>query len=90
MNLASAKIRLNRFDGIPLLRYNEGMNVIRELRTAIKEDGRSLYKLAKDAGLRYSVVHPLATGDKDNPTIETMNKLAAALGYDLRLIRKGR
>ena len=66
------------------------MNVIRELRAAIKADKRSLYQLAKDAGLRYSVVHPLANGDKDNPTVETMNKLAAALGYDLRLIRKGR
>lgn len=64
--------------------------MIKAFRAAIGNDPRSLYQLARDAGLRYSIVHPLATGEKDNPTVGTMNKLAAALGYELRLVRKGR
>lgn len=64
--------------------------MITTLQKAIRNDPRSLYQLARDAGLRYSVVHPLATGEQTNPTANTLNKLAAALGYELRLVRKGR
>lgn len=64
--------------------------MINAFQKAIENDKRSLYQLARDAGLRYSIVHPLATGKKNNPTVHTMEKLAAALGYELRLVRKGR
>ena len=82
--------KLTGFASLPVMRYNEDMNVIDAMRKLIQDDPRSLYQLAKDAGLRYSVVHPLATGARTGARASTLEALAAAMGYELRLVRKAR
>ena len=59
-----------------------------EIQKAMERDGRTLYAIAKDAGLSYSVVHRFARGDRVSVSLVTAAKLLKTLGYELR--RKGR
>ena len=59
-------------------------DLIGTLRKAIKRDGRTLYAIAKDSGLRYSVVHRFATGERTAINIVTAEKLCHTLGLELR------
>lgn len=58
-----------------------------ELRRARIAQKRSLRDLAADAGISHHSVHVLET--RERPTLVTLQRLAAALGYELRLVRKG-
>lgn len=66
-------------------------DLIAVLRKAIDRDVRSLYRIAKDCGLRYSVVHRFATGERVGISLVTTAKLCQTLGLELRSTRrKGR
>lgn len=59
-------------------------DLIGYLQRAIRDDGRSLYRLAKDAELRYSVVHRFATGERIGINLVTAAKLCKTLRLELR------
>lgn len=59
------------------------------IREAIELDGRSLYQLARDAGLRYSVLHRFARGERQKINIDTASALCGELGLELRQRRRG-
>ena len=63
------------------------------LRQAAIKDGRSMYVLAKDAGVPYPVLYYFMKGDKTGRkrkiSIETADRLAKALSLELRP-KKGR
>lgn len=62
------------------------------IRGAIERDRRSLYRLARDCGLRYSVLHRFATGERQKINIDTASALCDVLGLSLqpKLVKGGR
>lgn len=55
----------------------------------IDKDERSLYQLAKDAGVDYALLHRLVNGKvKKNIWLDTAFKLADALGVDVNDFRE--
>ena len=62
------------------------------LREAAETDGRSIFALARDAGIPYPVMYRFLKGDKDGRkwglTLTTADKLAEALGQELRPKKK--
>ena len=64
------------------------------LRQAAIADGRSMYRLARDASISYAILHSFMQGDKTgrkrNISIETADRLAKSLGLELRPKKKGR
>ena len=65
-------------------------DLIKVLRSAIKKAPRSMYAIAKDSGLRYSVVHRFATGERVGISLVTTGKLCRTLGLKIRPKQKGR
>ena len=64
-------------------------SLIRALRTAIEKDKRTLYRLAKDAGLPYGTVHRFARKERTELGLRTASAICDALGLQL-VKRKGR
>ena len=64
------------------------MSLNDELREAMERDGRTRYALSKVTGIPASVLHRFVHGDGLN--IQTVEKLADALGYDLRLVKRSK
>lgn len=63
--------------------------MIIKINELIKNDSRSLYKLAKDAGVDYALLHRLTNGKvKKNIWLDTAFKLADALGVDINEFRE--
>ena len=63
-----------------------------QIRGAYAKSGLTRFKLAKDAGVAYAVVHRFISSERDI-TLETADKLAAVLGLELRPVdraKKGR
>ena len=58
-----------------------------QLRQAIKDSGLTLYRIAKDSGIAYQVLHRFASGERDL-TLKTATKLADYFG--MRLTRPKR
>ncbi len=58
------------------------------IREAIERDGRSLYQLARDCGLRYSVLHRFATGERQKINIDTATAICGELGLELRRVKR--
>ena len=62
------------------------------LRQAVIADGRSIYQLVRDADIPYPVLYRFIKGDKTGRkqtlTIVTADKLANALGLELRPKKK--
>ena len=58
-----------------------------QLREAVANSGLSLYRIAKDSGVVYQVLHRFARGEHDL-TLETATKLADYFG--MRLTRPKR
>jgi hypothetical protein len=56
-----------------------------QLRDAIRESGRTHYRVGKDAGIKPEIVTRFAHGDRDI-TGKTFAKLASALGLELRKV----
>ena len=63
-------------------------DLIQTLQEAIEKDPRSLYRIAIDSGLRYSVVHRFATGERLGINLVTAAKLCQTLGLELRPVRR--
>lgn len=55
------------------------------MRERIKLDARSVYRLAKDAGIEQAALQRFATGDR-SLRIDSAEKLARVLGLELRPI----
>ncbi len=62
--------------------------LIKVLRDTIRDDPRSLYRLAKDAGLPYGTVHRFATKRRTELGLRTASAICDALGLILTK-RKG-
>jgi plasmid maintenance system antidote protein VapI len=58
-----------------------------QFRQAIEDSGLSLYRIAKDSGIAYQVLHRFARGERDL-TLETATRLANFFG--MRLTRPKR
>ena len=63
--------------------------MLQALQEAVEDDERTLYRLAKESGLHYSILDRLMNGERTNVTISTVAALADVLGMELRP-RKGR
>ncbi len=66
-------------------------DLIEIIRRAIEKDSRTLYRIAKDAGLPYGTVHRFARKERTELGLRTASALCDVLG--LRLVkdkRKGR
>ncbi|MCZ6698329.1 MAG: hypothetical protein O7D94_05290 [Planctomycetota bacterium] len=61
-----------------------------KLRDAVNRDERTLYAIARDGGIRYAVLHRVATGERNSVTTATAERVAAAVGLtiELRPVRK--
>ena len=57
------------------------------LRAAIEDSGLTMYRVAKDAGLDFTVVSRFCHGQRDI-RLETADRLAEYLGLELRPVRK--
>jgi len=55
------------------------MDLAKILRQAVKADGRTRYRIAKDAGLPYSAVHRLESGQRA-VSLDYAGRLMAVLG----------
>ena len=53
-----------------------------QLRSAIRQSGKTHYRIGKDAGIKPEIVTRFASGERDI-TGRTFSKLAAALGLTL-------
>ncbi|MBN2559407.1 MAG: helix-turn-helix domain-containing protein [Phycisphaerae bacterium] len=63
-------------------------SLIRAIRAAIAKDPRSLYRLAKDAGLPYGTVHRFATKERTELGLRTASAICDALGLHLTKRRR--
>lgn len=61
--------------------------LIREIRSAIADDGRTTYALAKDSGVDEASIRRFVSRER-SLSLESADRLACALG--LALVRKGR
>ncbi|MCC7313268.1 MAG: helix-turn-helix domain-containing protein [Planctomycetes bacterium] len=59
------------------------MDLTTFLRNTIKRDGRSQYRLAKDAGIAVAVLQRFVSGER-GITLDTASRLCKALGLELR------
>ncbi|MGE0716346.1 MAG: helix-turn-helix transcriptional regulator [Alphaproteobacteria bacterium] len=63
--------------------------IVTELLKIARERGRSLEDVAADAGRNRNTLYDWNRLGAINPTIDTVDKVAEALGYELELIHKG-
>ena len=63
-------------------------DLIKILRTAIERDGRTLYRIAKDAGMPYGGLHRFVTAERTAINLVTAAKLCRVLGLELRPVRR--
>jgi len=58
------------------------------IRKAISNDDRTLYRLSKDSGVTYQNLHRFVSGERTNINLVTAQRLAEAVGLELRPIRR--
>ena len=63
------------------------MKLHAQLRQTIEDSGLSLYRIAKDSGVAYQVLHRFARGERDL-TLETASKLTDYFGMRLTCSRR--
>jgi hypothetical protein len=59
--------------------------VSQQLRRAVRQSGRTLYRVSKDSGLSYPALHRFAAGKK-GLSLDSLDRLCAYLG--LRLVQE--
>jgi len=59
------------------------------LKRAIRKDGRSLYRIAKEANLHYSIPDRFMREDDVAITLPTIAALCDVVGLELRTVAKG-
>lgn len=62
--------------------HNWGMDVRTRLRAAIEAKNTNPRRVSLEAGLSDSMVHKFLTGQTQSLTLETLNKIADAVGVD--------
>lgn len=65
------------------------INVLEELHEAALHSGRSQQWLAEQTGLNRTTISRILSGVTDNPNLQNVLDIAAALGYELRLVPEG-
>lgn len=63
-------------------------NAKETIKTAMAEQGMTMYRLAQSANIPRSSVR-LALSDNGNPTLETLEKLCEVLKLEVRICRRG-
>jgi len=66
-----------------LAAYDQFAELLRQLRTAREEQGLSLAELTELTGMDRSALSKLETGQRPNPTLETLIRYAEAVGKRL-------
>ena len=64
-------------------RYRKSEVIILRLKELRLSKNITQIRIAKDSGLSQSYINELETGKKTNPTIQTLEKLAKALGVSI-------
>jgi DNA-binding phage protein len=59
------------------------------IREAIRRDGRTLYRLARDSGVNSAVLGRFMRGERDF-NLRTAERVCKAIGLELRPLRKGK
>jgi hypothetical protein len=71
---------------MPKTKRGKGVRTVsEELRLAVRDSGKTLYRVAKDAGVNYSSLHRFMAG-RQLPSAPVLDKLSAYLG--LRLVQE--
>lgn len=65
------------------------ISVLEELRDAAAHSGKSQQQLVDETGISKGTVSRILSGVADNPTIQNVVDIAAAIGYGLRLVPEG-
>lgn len=65
------------------------MDIRERIRAVIDRKGLSVRKVSLAAGLSDSALHKFLSGSTNSPTLETVDKLADALGVDPRWLAYG-
>ena len=60
--------------------------IVNELCAAIEQDGRSLFNIAKAAGITDKALYHWLSGHTSNPRIDTIAKVAQVLGLQVAFI----
>lgn len=60
-----------------------GLTLSDKIQKRLDERGKTVYWLAKEAGLGFGSVYPLLSGKRTEPTFSTMEKIADALDVSL-------
>ena len=63
------------------------IEVLQELRDAASQSEMNQQRLTEVTGISKGTISRILSGATDNPTLQNVIELAAALGYDLRLVR---
>lgn len=63
--------------------------LLKSITKAIEASGKTRYRIAKDAGVAQSQLSRLVHG-KLGVSLETLEKLAKSLGYEVKLIQSGK
>ena len=59
------------------------------LRQSIMNDEKSMYAIARSAGVHYAALARFMSGERPGITLQTAGRIAAVLGLELRPKRKG-
>ncbi len=70
--------------------WSMSTNLMELARSAIKQSGLSMFEVARRAKISYSRVHDLVNGRTAAANADTLGKIIAACGADLRLVWKNR
>ena len=60
-----------------------GLTLADKIQKKLDERGKTVYWLAKEAGLGFGALYPLLSGKRTEPTFSTMEKIADALDVSL-------
>jgi transcriptional regulator with XRE-family HTH domain len=72
-----------------MMRKTNGMSLTGELRDAIESSGVTLYRIAKDSGVSYAVLHRFANGERQIK-LDSADKLADYFGMRLMKPKRSR
>ena len=66
---------------------SESKSISETLRDALRGDGRTMYRLSKDANVDAAVLSRFLSGERD-VSLRVMDRLCRALGLELRPTRR--
>lgn len=63
--------------------------VIDEMRTALKDSGKTYQEIQADSGVSVTTLHNWFNGDTRKPQFATVRAAARAMGYDFKRVKLG-